>query len=487
MQRISSKVLLASLLLVAVVSMMRVALAIPLGSNLSHEAGIWTALAMDLHDGVLYRPILGDDGYGGTRYGPLHVLLQAAGIRAGLSPLAAGLELTLASAALLFWGAHRLLRAHLVDRPLIWIALGLLLAGVSINNALLTIRGDLLPAALNVVGLALVAQDLRHRNIPLSIVAGVLFGLAIFAKVTGIAGVATAIVVLALHRQYRDAINVAAVTLLVAAAGYVTIAIASDGRFVDNVRSCAVVGAGLSDALEGPGRLWLVLRTQDPVLLGLLVVCAIVAYRLPRDAWRELPTVGLIVTFLATVAIFLTPGTTGNHLVDLDVIAVVFLVVQLQRGRVHPVGARVAFVLTCLGAVVVNGQRLLVERYDHLAQIRTFTDGMRLPLDGPIFSDNAVVSIVLGQRPFLLDDYMFRVVSNQRPEMRQDLYARLDRRQFPLIVMRYDPLGDGRADVFGEAFREHLTRNYDFVDKRFGHFIYRPKKQGYAITDVRVQ
>jgi hypothetical protein len=53
-------------------------------------SGVWTALAFDFAQGHLYRPIVSDVGYGGTRYMPVFFMLHGGLIRLGLDPVAAG-------------------------------------------------------------------------------------------------------------------------------------------------------------------------------------------------------------------------------------------------------------------------------------------------------------------------------------------------------------------------------------------------------------
>src|SRR5687768_1489975 len=59
--------------------------------------GIWLTLGQDLAEGLFYRPLIGEAGYGGTRYFPLHFVTIAAFMRAGAGPMGAGmLAITLA-------------------------------------------------------------------------------------------------------------------------------------------------------------------------------------------------------------------------------------------------------------------------------------------------------------------------------------------------------------------------------------------------------
>jgi hypothetical protein len=67
---------------------------------------IWTALAWNLAHGELYRPPLGPDGYGGTRYMPLLFVVHGLLIRAHADAIHAGVALmqgsVIAAAAALF-------------------------------------------------------------------------------------------------------------------------------------------------------------------------------------------------------------------------------------------------------------------------------------------------------------------------------------------------------------------------------------------------
>src|ERR1700754_5108744 len=47
----------------------------------SDPSGTWTGLAVDLANGEFYRPLVSADGFGGTRYFPLHIVLHAGAIK----------------------------------------------------------------------------------------------------------------------------------------------------------------------------------------------------------------------------------------------------------------------------------------------------------------------------------------------------------------------------------------------------------------------
>src|SRR5664279_1318678 len=99
LERIVTRLILLSALALVPVTVLRMIRAI-LTRNIDPTAEVWTAIAYDWHHGVAYRPLLSPDGYGGTRYFPGHVILQAAFMRV-MSPLASGFAVTTVAMGLL--------------------------------------------------------------------------------------------------------------------------------------------------------------------------------------------------------------------------------------------------------------------------------------------------------------------------------------------------------------------------------------------------
>jgi hypothetical protein len=126
---------------------------LPLGDGVHFSNGTITAHATDLVEGTFYRPTLGLDGYGGSRYMPLHFVLHASLIPVFGDPIPAGYAVTAAATLALLLGFHRLLRSLGVPSGRAIAFTCLALASFSSQMALMAIRADLLPAALNVWGL----------------------------------------------------------------------------------------------------------------------------------------------------------------------------------------------------------------------------------------------------------------------------------------------------------------------------------------------
>src|SRR6266550_2955328 len=125
--------------------------------QLRNEAGVWCGLAVDYAHGTLYRPLVSDLGYGGTRYFPLYFILHGELIKRGMDVLSAGYAVSAASMVLLIVGAFFLQRRFGVAWALAAAMALLVLCSVSSQIATITIRGDLLPAALSVLGVVLCA------------------------------------------------------------------------------------------------------------------------------------------------------------------------------------------------------------------------------------------------------------------------------------------------------------------------------------------
>src|SRR5437764_13227727 len=125
--------------------------------QLRDASGVWCGLAVDYAHGTLYRPLVSDLGYGGTRYFPLYFILHGELIKRGMDVLSAGYAVSAASMALLIVGAFFLQRRFGVAWALAAAMALLVLCSVSSQIATITIRGDLLPAALSILGVVLCA------------------------------------------------------------------------------------------------------------------------------------------------------------------------------------------------------------------------------------------------------------------------------------------------------------------------------------------
>ncbi len=161
---------------------------------LNYVSGAWAALADDVSHGVLYRPLVSELGYGGTRYFPLYFVIHGVLHSLGLSLIAAGHLINLLSAVSIVAGGAVGLRRQGVPWPLAWTTGVLALASRTAFVGIAGIRGDIFPLALGVLGLAWLPRS-RSESMLLP---ATLLALSVLAKPTLVWAPAAAVLAIAL-------------------------------------------------------------------------------------------------------------------------------------------------------------------------------------------------------------------------------------------------------------------------------------------------
>ena len=446
----------------------------------SDPSGTWTGLAVDLTHGEFYRPVIADDGFGGTRYFPLHIVLHAGAIKLGLSPVVAGHVISLGSLIALLVAAYLLLRRTGVQRSLSVCACALMLGLYSQQLALVEVRGDLLPAALNLWGLVIFVA---HRDAPrprLGLSAA-LFTLAFLAKMTTVFGAMAVVLSLLLAGQRKAALRFVGWMALGCVAGLLMVQLASGGQFLQAVTAVASGGASWSDILWRAPTLMLKIVLPSDLILAVLALGSVAG--LSRPERRDVLPLALLTTGVITLAMFGSPGVDRNHLIDFDFIAMIVLVAAGARGRIPLAQAMIGLALAVLVMLPMilrqpPPQRATIERV--IAETRSGS--------GPLLTENPWWAILAGERPFLLDAFNLRILVNRDPEVARALYTRLDTHFFRAVILEL-PIDEPEllwgqqwyGDVhFGKDFPAHLTASYELVATYPGargssYFIWRPK------------
>jgi hypothetical protein len=269
---------------VCLLSVMRLLRVLPEYSCLDQASGVWTAMAIDLAHGVFYRPLISGAGYGGTRYFPLHFVIHAGLIKLGLDPIVAGCAIAIASAVALAAGIYVLLRRLDVPNNLAIPASVLPIVTEAGQMGLTMIRGDLLPAALTIWGLACVAKgfaegemsedgrsdsvaeraDTPPAHFPSLILPAFLFVLAFSAKSTSVFGPMAACAMLWLGGRKSPAMTLAAMVFVGAGAFIFATNWLSDGRFFAVLKACASADADMNTLLTAPVALLRLTLKADP-------------------------------------------------------------------------------------------------------------------------------------------------------------------------------------------------------------------------------
>ena len=447
---------------------------------LDDASGNWTALARDFAAGVLYRPLQGPDGYGGSRYFPLHFVLHAAFMKVFGSPIAAGHVVAALALALLMGGVYAWLRASGAPWLLAVSCASFVLAIRPAQEALLAIKGDGLAAALNVWGVAVCASAAGAAGV---LAAALLFTLAFATKITAVSGVTAAVLWFWLTGQRRAAAGLIVATACGMVLVVVAIQLGSHGVAFDVLRASASGGATLSDILKSPFSLARQARRVPETLAFIQLGCAaFLALLFWPKPWTSLPLLFFACVFVVTTVIFGSPGTDTNHFLDLHVASVVLVASWLiARGLPALDLAGTALVVAALAASMSLGSGLLNARSEQ--QRGLLADALSLIPDRsrPILAQNPMVPIAAGQRPYLIDPFMIRLLTERNPALAEPLWRDFQTQRFAAVVLETDPRTERaralyRSAILGERFLEEMERNYEPAGAVGLRTVYLPRK-----------
>jgi hypothetical protein len=443
----------------------------PREAHLSYVEGIWISMAIDANHGTFYRPMEGPLGYGGTRYFPLFFTLHAGLMRAGLGPVAAGYALSAASVALLLAGMATLLLRLGVGPLLTTAAAAVALSCQPVQMALLGIRGDGLAAALAVCGLAATLSPGR------TMAAAALFALAFAAKPTSVYAPAAAMLALALGDRARDSWRLALLVLAGAMLVLLGMQLASDGRALTTIAASAGGGAGVASALTAPLSFARIVRRVPESAFFIQLAAAVLMARLARPA--HVGEAALLLCLASTVAIYASPATVENHLIDLSVLAVI-VVSSLAASRSDwTPGVLAVLIVGGLSAAASASWRLTtVDQLDarsvrHAVLAEVGAARQRMLTDQPMLSAAA------GAQPYLLDPYQLSVRLGRDPRAIDRMVADLERRAFDVVVFEHESLDLVTVEIFpgetGRRVRSALLANYRLDTTVEGRAVYRPR------------
>ncbi len=406
------------------------------GRGLYMTSGVWGALAVDLSDGQFYRPVFAEDGYGGTRYMPLFFLFHAAILSIIKFPALAAYCVVYPAAIALVGGLYTLLRAHDVPVRISGACATFALAGLSIQYGIISTRGDLLAAAFNIWGVAFCARAIRDEKSQGVTWAALMFSFAFMTKFTTLFGLAASIICFTACGRYKEALRLLASSSALILAGLVTIHFASEGRALDSFLACASGGVGISDFAISPFKFLYSARLDISFLVFFVLGLVTLSIR-RRTLHSDLLSLSFIFTLIATVIIMASPGTDLSHLIDLTVISIALAsahVFQFKAPKMLvwslPIAAGLGAIIAIIGATVITMNSSESHWSQHARVIRAASGG-----SGPLLADNPWVPILAGERPFMLDNFPLRLVCEQRPEVQEDLFSKIEGHHFRAVVL----------------------------------------------------
>jgi hypothetical protein len=149
------------------------------------------------------------------------------------------------------------------------------------------------------------------------------------------------------------------------------------------------------------------------------------------------------ITFAGTVFLFIVPGQDTTHLIDLLAASLWVLACGWcgrQENR-YPTAAilpllMIGTILTQLpgvGSITNHFKQNGRPTFGHIEGIIR-----SLPFkSGPLLSENPLIPILMGEKPYLLDPYSSKVLTQNYPEVKQDLFDNLDRQRFRAVVLTH--------------------------------------------------
>lgn len=460
--------------------------------KVGHVQGIWMALAQYAHEGTLYPPLSDGVRFGGTRYMPLPIVLNAAASRATgeylMSGKAVAMLLFIALLILVFVGLRQLCcpRSHAF-------ALAGLLAAT--NTGVLvgcSVGGDVLPLVFQICSLLAATRAMQRHVTGWMIVGGVLAGLAASSKLTGVWAALAVLSWLGVRQDWRRLAWFMAACCGTAALVLGIVQWASQGRFLATFVTVTFAGTdGPIGWVRAPSQLTFFGIGDAPavwMIAPFAILGTLVAWRSSRlTVYHH----ALGWSLLLTLVVFTDMGAGLNQLLDpavLTVLAVGALASSLPPGDLGGTTVATALALTVIwgGATGIRG--LIPDLREVVASVRT---GETLPKYTPrplagavapgetLFAEDPGVPVLLGQTPIVLDAFMLRRLDEVRPRAVDPIVARIERGAFDHVALIM-PLDDEdywwRYYHFGPRIIRALRTHYVLVGTVDGYYMYRPRR-----------
>lgn len=477
--------LLVVVLCVAVVSLFQIQALFAIYSNQGFEIdrtmspAVLTTMAQDLVDGIFYRPLFGPHGYGGTRYMPLYFILQAGLMKLGFTPMVASWCLSIFSLTALLSSVYFVLRQLHVERPLACAGTLYVLLSSITQLVFSTMRLDMLAVAFNLTGIGLALYLINHpQKRLLPCVALVLcFVLAFFTKVSMIHGFIAVVLFLALNNQRRLAFFITLTTTGLFAFAFVACQIASHGEFLTSFATTGSANGSLGNlirapftwfkhCLQSPGSLFVILLAWSGLISGVTVLK------------RDLISLFLLFTSLVVLLLFSSPGVSHNHILDLAVIAVIYLIVRINNAEMQP---KLTYAYMMIAVVISTGllANELSDKAQYYRNATKLSQVQRLLADhkvltqqqdpGPILADNPWLPLLMKEKPYVLDQFMLGVVNDKNPDSQERFRKQIEQQFFRAVVIENPQVqltDPKRAERYmGCELTKELLQHYQIAGK----------------------
>ena len=291
--------------------------------KVGHVQGHWMALAQFANEGTLYPPLSDGMRFGGTRHMPLPILLNATAARLTGDYLVSGKAVAIALFAALLAMTFVVLRQMRCPGPLALALTGLLPAtntGVLVGSAM---GGDVLSVLLQVGTLVTASVAVRRDRVHWMIPAGMLAGVAVCSKLTGVWATLGVLSWLGLRRDWQRLGWFVTACCATVAFTLGIVQWASQGRFLTTLLTLTFAGTvGPASWIRAPNQV-IFFATQDLLAVWMVAPFALLGI---LAAWRSSALTlyhhALAWSLLLTLIVFTDIGAGLNQLLDPAVLTV---------------------------------------------------------------------------------------------------------------------------------------------------------------------
>jgi len=461
------------------------------------SSGVWTSLANDFSNGIFYRPLKSDIGYGGTRYMPLFFVLHGLLIPFFKDPFYAGVFLTLGSAFFMCLGILFALREWGLRWSQAIPFAGAVQCTITFMHQTLTIRGDLLSAGFVIWSLGFFHKYFKTR-VPIHFfLSSLLLACAVLTKITSLYALAIGGIALVLANRSREGIMWVFLSTLMTALFFFGANAFSKGKMLESFTAFATGDMDGKGLLLAPYH-FLIEIFRDPLFVMFFVFASVVFYVRFMENWRQVHFIYFIVTIGATLIIFSSPGTSDNHLIDLQIAVFLLLGVEFSKnyGLIKWVLNILIVVCIYIGLswfpfipsihnfYVANGKptREIVQYFYERYGEKAF----------PVYSIYTEFSIIPGKTPYIGDLFNLNILLENNSDMKKDIHQKIRSQFFGSVVLSnypnlfkkdFDSREDPNLQEAKDKFHKHqMEKEHYWYQKNPAYSLIR---QYYEITSVR--
>jgi hypothetical protein len=240
-------------------------------------------------------------------------------------------------------------------------------------------------------------------------------------------------------------------------------------------------GTGLATALAAPMSAARILRRVPESAFFIQVAVALLIAGWAATRWRlSIERAAFVCCLATTLAIYASPATIENHLIDLTVLAIIVLTASAAKDPRWP---RFALALLMVGGTAAGTTAFwrsrTEDRVDHRAG-RSEVLAALSDVKAPILFDQPMLAVQRGEAPHVIDQYVYSVRLTRDPKAITPLVEEIEAKTFGAIVFDIIAIDLTIAEVYpgdaGVRFKAALERAYRLDQIVAGKPIYRPRQ-----------